>query len=212
MKANRIILYLLLGLACIGILSTCNSHERRKNEKVIKEKADSLRTVEKSYQSTLKKYKRVADSLQAKVSRTDSLLKDERRKLAIVKTELKKNLQSEWINISSEEKLERCDSLRIIVQEQEMIQASVDSLSGESLFTLTDLLIEKDEQIESCNESYQKVKDLLEETILECELKGKEVSRLEKKLKRKQFFSKVLGVGTMVLAGAVTSLIITAGN
>lgn len=211
MKTKDLFIYLLLLSGIYSLVNTCNCNEPAK--KIVKpdykKSMDSLKIIDKSYRSELKRYQMTNDSLTEKLAKTNALLQKEKAKISLMKKSVRGFVQSDWKNIPTEVKLEKCDSMIEAVKIYETERAIDDSLTEIQICTINELLAIKDQQLTQCDQSYEAMKQSLEQSISDSKNCSNELEKLDKKMKRKRFINKILGTGAAVITIVATTLFIT---
>lgn len=206
----KFIISLLTILITISLINTCNDVESAKIQKVYRQHLDSLQAIDKVYKKKLAAYERTNKHLQVKLTATDSLLTVEKNKIVVLKKSINNTVNYRWKNNNDnqENRLAECDSLKENIVKYVVVQDKIDTLTGEKLTTLTDLLIEKDHQINDCHTAYEKMKATLAQSIQDNELTTQQLVKSDRKLKRKVFLNKALGTGAAILATIAATLIL----
>lgn len=206
---NKTLIYLLIALIGICAINTCNHSKKDKIENTYKQEIESLKISDKKYQKVIKVYSKTADSLTKALTKTNSDLKAEKIKLAVTKIKLKAALESNWTNISLEEKSNECDTLRNIAKDYQDEQYHVDSLTADKICILEQQNIEKDEQLIKCNEAYNDFKRAFESSIDSNSSLIDRYNQLVKQHNRKAFTNRFASVAALILSTAAATIIIS---
>lgn len=205
---NRLLFLLLFTLIGVCMINTCNHEKKRKITTDYEQQLKTLKQVQKEYQSNLKNYQRATDSLTSSLSKTDSALKAEKVKLSVTKVKLKAALESNWEDITLEEKLDKCDTLREVTKEYSVSQNSIDSLTEDKICNLEEQIKEKDNQLINCDEAYNDFKTAFESSIDSHMKLSEDYNKLVKKNNRQVLKSKLLSIAVGILSTSVATLII----
>ena len=158
----------------------------------------------------MQRYEKKNDSLTKQLAETEILLVKERVKLTPLRKSVRTIVHSNWNKIPDPAKLERCDSLKDLVAEYETQLTINDSLTTEKISTLNTIIQVKDEQLIECSNSYDSLKQTLQTSIDDSKTCAKDLQKLNKKMKRKKFFNKVLGT-TVAIASVAGAILLTIG-
>lgn len=172
------------------------------------ESRDKLKSIDANYRSEVKAFQMVTGKLEKQIQEADSLLQSEKNKVAVSNTKIQKMLQSNW-EVPLEEKSAKCDSLREQVNEYQIAQTTKDSIAESKIELLTELVKEQETRITDCDQSYQEIKNALENSIKENTALSENFTKQLKKERRKNIKNKLLAIGTIIASVATVSFIIS---
>jgi hypothetical protein len=211
MKPLNILICFLILLATILLVSHSCNHKPASIKKIdYKKTIDSLKQIDERHIIALQYYEKKTDSLTKQLAETEILLVKQKVKLTPLRKSVRTIVRSDWNKIPVPAKLERCDSLKDLVTEYEAQLTINDSLTTEKINSLNQIIEVKDEQLIECADSYEAMKQTLETSINDSKACAKDLQKLNKKMKRKKFFNKVLGI-TAVIASAAGAILLTIG-
>lgn len=205
---NIFIAFLILVIGVLLFTRGCDSQPVPVHVIDYKKTLDSLKSIATNYQLAFQEYEKKNDSLTKQLASTELLLLKEKTKLSPIRKKVKKVIRENWDTIPKETKLIKCDSLKDLVEEYETQIAITDSLTEQKINSLNLLIDVKDEQLKQCDSSYTQIEKLLEKSIDDNRTCSEDLKKTNRKLKRKQFFNRILGSTTGVAVVAVAALVI----
>jgi chromosome segregation ATPase len=208
---------LLIILATVLITSVCSYYffdnppvadipTAQQQVKTVKQQEQNI---DKSYTIAMQKLQKENDSLKKVIAYHKAALATADEKVTVLENKVSSvasKIQSEPDTIKI--KISDCDSLSreatALIQEE----ASKDSLCQETISELTSQVVEKDTEVNECQQSFQSLKLTLDNSIQQQQLLQDELKALNKQVKRKTFQSKLLSAGVMVLTGITAALLL----
>jgi hypothetical protein len=178
-------------------------HSHKQVELFYQSSVDSLKSINERYEKQTEAYQEKEQSLTRQLREKDSLLTLEKSRLQYARTEVHSILNSNWTDISVEQEIDKCDSLRVRVVEMENEQEVKDTLIGSKIFLLTSLNFEKDKQIESCNLAFVGMKLTLEQSISDNKNCMEQFDKWAKKFKRRNRILGTLAVAGITVASGI---------
>jgi hypothetical protein len=210
-KPLTVLICFLILLATILLVAHSCNHTPAPVKKIdYKKTIDSLKEIDERHTAALEYYEKKNDSLTQQLAETEILLVKQKVKLMPLRKSVRTIVRSDWNKIPVPAKLERCDSLKGLVREYEAQLTISDSLTTEKINSLNQIIEVKDEQLIECSDSYDSLKQTLETSIEDNKTCAKDLQKLNRKMKRKKFFNKVLGT-TAVIASAAGAILLTIG-
>jgi hypothetical protein len=210
-KPLTVIICFLIFIATILLVAYSCNHTPAPVKKIDYQKTiDDLKYINEHYTVTLQQYKKKNDSLTKQLAETEILLVKEKVKLTPLRKSVRTIVQSNWNKIPIPAKLERCDSLKDLVMEYEAQLCITDSLTTEKINSLNQIIEVKDEQLIECSNSYDSLKQTLQTSIDDSKTCAKDLQKLNKKVKRKKIFNRVLGT-TVAVVSAAGAILLTIG-
>ena len=206
-------IFIIILIFIIGVLLMtrgCNPQPSMVHTIDYKKTLDSLKQVTNTYNAALAAYQQKNDSLTKQLASTEVQLQQQKAKLSPIQKKVKKVIREDWNKLPKEEKLEKCDSLKELVTEYEAQLVKKDSLTEEKINGLTQVIDIKDEQLQLCQESFNDVNKMLEESIQDNKTCSTDLKKMERKLKRKQFFNRVFGSTAVVAVITVAAIVVVA--
>lgn len=212
-RVPLVILFTALITGLFLSLSTCNTGEKVKPDKVemikASEKAESIDT---DYKEAFEYLKTHSDSLQKELSATQSKLKVVKFKMNESQAALVSLAEKESDTLSFEQLLNDCDSLKQQTLVYVALVDSTRSIYESNISQLENLVATKDSQVVICKASYLQIKGLLDENLERERKLSEDLNTAYKSQRRKVLQNKLLAGGMLVLSGIATTLYINANK
>ena len=207
---NILICFLILVAAILLFAHSCNKELPPVKKIDYQKTIDSLKQINDRYSFAFQQYEKKNDSLTKQLAETETLLQAQKVKLTPLRKSVRIIIRSNWDTISIPAKLEKCDSLKDLVTEYETQLTINDSLTTEKINSLNQIIEVKDEQLIECSNAYYSLKQTLETSIDDSKTCANDLKKLNKKMKRKKYFNKVLGT-TVAIASIAGAILLTVG-
>jgi hypothetical protein len=207
---NIIICFLVLIVLILLFARSCGNDIPAVHKIDYQKTIDSLKNINERYTVSLKHYQKENDSLTKQLAETEVRLQNQKAKLTPLRKSVHTIIHSNWDTVSIPAKLEKCDSLKDLVIEYEAQLCITDSLTDEKIASLNQIIQVKDEQLIECAHSFDALKETLQTSIEGSKTCADDLKKLDKKIKRKRFFNRVLGT-TVAVVSAAGAIFLTIG-
>lgn len=201
----RILLYVLSS--CFTIITmfypiSCKKPKESASQESVEMLRNEQDRLKQSVQLKLNGLAKRNDSLQFQLRQINAKLSSQKAQLKIKRSRIKIYMQGGDSSAIS------CDSLKQVVTEYVSADEHQDSLYEEAITELEQIVEVKDSTIDVFSQSLDHSQQMLERSLNAQEVLGKNMTGLEKKLRRKQFFNRALTAGILVLAGTTAILVV----
>lgn len=209
---KRIPIVIFLTALIIGIFllfDKCSTDQPFKPDKTqLIQSEKQVSAVDNHYQKTIASLQKRSDSLASELKQAQYKLKVAKLKLEQSKFDVVKLVEKDTSGLSTEQKLNDCDSLKEEVSDYVVWVDSTQAGYEKNIDLLNNLLAVKESQIVVCNASYSQLKNITDENLQREQKLTEDMNTAYKQQRKNRIQNKFLAAGFLILSGITTTLLI----
>lgn len=154
--------------------------------------------LEKDYQQNQLYYQRTIDSLSNELLLTDHVLKNQVQYSKIQKLEIEKLLLLNWDTLSTDSRIQNCDSLRFQTQEYLITDSLKDESMNQKMIQLDALFSESQRSLRNCDSAFNALHQRMDIALVhtqQCEQEFKRLKRQNRIIKFSAGAIAILSIG-----------------
>lgn len=211
---KRIPIVIFLTALIIGIFllfDKCSTDQTLKPDKTqVIQSEKQVSAVDNHYQKAIASLQKRSDSLENELKQTQYKLKVAKLKLEQSKFDVVKLMKKDTSGLSTEQKLNDCDSLKEEVSDYVVWVDSTQANYESNITQLNNLLAVKDSQIVISSAAYSQLKNIADENLLREQKLTQDLNTAYKQQRKNRIQNKFLAAGFLILSGITTTFLINA--